>query len=288
MASLSLRTLLVLVTASAAPVLAQAPTEARRDSLYQVHKGDFDYLLGEWKFTSVSKEWGEGQGYWTAVRLGDGADILDEYRVVGDSGETYVLLHTLRAYNASLDQWELVSSDNTTGLKDAGSGQRAGAEMHITQMFGVSTAQSDDLAHPILRHHAGSLLLACRYLEGRREDLGDGLPPYRGPAHRAAADTPPAHAGLAGAFELRRLSFRRTPLAAAPVASPRFPGSARAGTRRPRIATRAASTNAGCDADTTRSDPGSAWPAASMTYSSSTYPCNAGSLQLCRVPGRRL
>jgi len=140
-APLSLRTLLVLLAVGAAPVFAQVPTrtEAQRDSLYQLHKGDFDYLLGEWRFTSVSKEWGKGQGYWTAVRLGDGADILDEYRVVGDSGETYVLLHTLRAYNAALDQWELVSSDNTTGLKDAGTGQRAGAEMHITQKFGVST-----------------------------------------------------------------------------------------------------------------------------------------------------
>ena len=71
MAPLSLRTLLVLLAVGAAPVFAQAPTrtEAQRDSLYQLHKGDFDYLLGEWKFTSVSKEWGKGRGYWTAVRL---------------------------------------------------------------------------------------------------------------------------------------------------------------------------------------------------------------------------
>lgn len=129
--------------ASTAPLVAQAPGQRTPEQIkasYEAHKGDFDYLLGEWEFTSVSKEWGAGRGYWTAVRLGDGADILDEYRVVGDSGETYVLLHTLRAYNAAQDQWELVSSDNTTGLKDAGTGQRVGAEMHITQKFGVSTA----------------------------------------------------------------------------------------------------------------------------------------------------
>ena len=141
MTSPSLRLLLILFTTASAPLSAQAParTEAQRDSLYALHKGDFDYLIGEWKFTSVSKEWGAGEGYWTAVRLGDGADILDEYRVVGDSGRTWVLLHTLRAYNAALDQWELVSSDDMTGLKDAGTGQRVGAEMHITQKFGVST-----------------------------------------------------------------------------------------------------------------------------------------------------
>ena len=144
MATLSLRRLVLPALAlacSTAPLAAQASsTEEQRRALYEAHKGDFDYLLGEWKFTSVSKEWGKGGGFWTAVRLGDGADLLDEYRVVGDSGETYVLLHTLRAYNAVLDQWELVSSDNSTGLKDAGTGQRVGAEMHITQEFGVSTA----------------------------------------------------------------------------------------------------------------------------------------------------
>ena len=140
-ASRSLRTLCILAAIATSPLAAQVParTQAERDSLYAAHKGDFDYLLGEWEFTSVSKEWGAGRGYWSAVRLGDGADLLDEYRVVGDSGETYVLLHTLRAYNVALDQWELVSSDNTTGLKDAGTAQRVGKEMHITQEFGVST-----------------------------------------------------------------------------------------------------------------------------------------------------
>ena len=143
MAPLSLKVMFVVLTSSAVQLVAQTPSQRTPEQIkasYEAHKGDFDYLIGDWEFTSMSKEWGAGRGYWTAVRLGDGADILDEYRVVGDSGETYVLLHTLRAYNAALDQWELVSSDNTTGLKDAGTGQRNGAEMHITQTFGVSTA----------------------------------------------------------------------------------------------------------------------------------------------------
>lgn len=36
----------------------------------------------------MSQEWGKGRGYWTAVRIGEGTTILDEYRVVGDSGQT--------------------------------------------------------------------------------------------------------------------------------------------------------------------------------------------------------
>jgi hypothetical protein len=47
----------------------------RRDRIrpsFEAHKGDFDYLLGEWEFTSVSKEHGPGKGFWTALRLATG------------------------------------------------------------------------------------------------------------------------------------------------------------------------------------------------------------------------
>jgi hypothetical protein len=108
---------------------------------YDAHHRDFDYLLGEWAFTSVSKEYGKGRGFWTAVRVGENAEILDEYRVVGDNDETYYVSSTLRAYNASLDQWELIATDGGTGLRDFGSARRVGEEMHIEQRFGVMTEQ---------------------------------------------------------------------------------------------------------------------------------------------------
>src|SRR5207302_1769748 len=63
--------------------------------------------------------------------------VLDEYRVVGDSGQTYYASATLRAYNAVLDQWELVSAEQGTGLQNVGTGHEVGAEMHIEQQFGV-------------------------------------------------------------------------------------------------------------------------------------------------------
>jgi len=106
---------------------------------YDAHKGDFDYLLGDWEFTSVNKEFGKGRGYWSAVRLDEG-QILDEYRVVGDAGETYYVTTTLRNYNSVLDRWELVGADAGTGLQDVGTGRRVGAEMHIEQKFGVMSA----------------------------------------------------------------------------------------------------------------------------------------------------
>jgi hypothetical protein len=71
------------------------------------------------------------------VRLDEG-QILDEYRVVGDSGQTYYVTTTFRNYNAVMDRWELVGADAGTGLQDMGTAQRVGAEMHIEQRFGVA------------------------------------------------------------------------------------------------------------------------------------------------------
>lgn len=112
-------------------------TQEQLKASYDAHQGDFDYLLGDWAFTSVSHEFGRGRGYWSAVRLAEGAQVLDEYRVVGDSGQTYYASSTLRAYNAVLDQWELVSAERGTGLQNVGTGRRVGPEMHLEQRFGV-------------------------------------------------------------------------------------------------------------------------------------------------------
>lgn len=130
------------MVAIASPLLAQAtaqPTPEQTRASYDAHQGDFDYLLGDWEFTSVSREFGNGRGYWSAVRLADagGALILDEYRVVGDSGQTWYVTNTLRAYNAMRDQWELVSTEQGSGLQNMGTARRVGAEMHIEQRFGV-------------------------------------------------------------------------------------------------------------------------------------------------------
>jgi len=104
---------------------------------YDAHKGDFDYLLGDWEFTTVNRQFGKGFGYWSAVKLGDGAQILDEFRIVGDKGETYYVTRTLRVYNATLDQWELVSTDEASGLQNLGTARREGAQVRIEQKFGV-------------------------------------------------------------------------------------------------------------------------------------------------------
>jgi hypothetical protein len=126
-------------TAASAQV-ADNRTPEQMQASYEAHKGDFDYLLGDWEFTAVSREYGNFRGYWSAVRLDEG-QILDEYRVVGDKGETYHVTSSLRNYNKFLDRWELVGADAGGGLQDVGTAQRVGAEMHIEQRFGVTTGK---------------------------------------------------------------------------------------------------------------------------------------------------
>jgi hypothetical protein len=116
---------------------AKKKTEQELRASFDAHKGDFDYLLGEWEFTTVSKEHGPGKGFWTAVRLATG-QILDEFRVVGDNRETWYVTSTMRSYNAGLDRWELVGMVEGGGLQDVGTAQRIGGEVHIEQKFGVA------------------------------------------------------------------------------------------------------------------------------------------------------
>jgi len=124
----------------APPLTAQAdskrtPEQAKSSSA--ASKADFDYLLGDWEFTSESREYGKFGGRWSAVRL-DTGQILDEYRVLGDNGETFHVSSTIRAYNAAAGRWELIGMDAGGGLQDFGTARRVDSEMHIEQRFDVA------------------------------------------------------------------------------------------------------------------------------------------------------
>ena len=109
----------------------------------KAHQHEFDYLLGDWEFTAENREAGKFRGYWSALRLPETGQIMDEFRIVFDSGETYFVSTTWRAYNAILDRWELVSVDNKgTGLQNFGTAHLEGSEMHIEQKFGFGTPTS--------------------------------------------------------------------------------------------------------------------------------------------------
>jgi hypothetical protein len=134
----------VLVMAAGAPTLFAQPAPKRTwdqvQESFKAHRGEFDYLLGDWEFTGTNHDFGKIHGYWSAVRLEKG-QVLDEYRVVGDKGETYYVTTTLRNYNGALDRWELVGADGGAGLQDVGTGHWEGGEMRIEQTFGVAAGK---------------------------------------------------------------------------------------------------------------------------------------------------
>ena len=122
-----------------------AQTNARKTpeqmkALLDAHRGDFDYLLGDWAFDATSQEYGKFSGRWSAVRLSEG-QILDEYRILNDDGSTVYVTMTVRNYNAFRDRWELIGFDEGNGLLSFGTAQRVGREMHLEQRFGVDSPQ---------------------------------------------------------------------------------------------------------------------------------------------------
>jgi hypothetical protein len=136
-----LGTVLAVLALAATPLSGQTTTPKRTpeqmQASYAAHKGEFDYLLGDWEFTATSQQYGKFRGLWSAVRLDEG-QILDEYRVVGDEGETYYVTTTLRNWNGALDRWELIGADGAAGLQDFGTAQWDGKQMKIEQTFGVA------------------------------------------------------------------------------------------------------------------------------------------------------
>jgi hypothetical protein len=140
-----------LLTGSSGSAQTASPqTPEQRAAAYDAHKGDFDYLLGDWQFTGNNREFGRFRGYWSALRLGEG-QILDEYRVVDDGGETLYVTTTIRNYNAFADRWELMGMDRGNGLQDAGTAWRDGGQVTIEQRFGVAAGGTPTMLR--IRYH---------------------------------------------------------------------------------------------------------------------------------------
>ena len=75
-----MRCALIAIVILTTPLLADQ-TPAKRSpeqtrASHEAHRGD-------WEFTANSQQYGKFRGYWSAVRIGDGADTLDEFLVLG-------------------------------------------------------------------------------------------------------------------------------------------------------------------------------------------------------------
>jgi len=127
----SLAGILLVLTWVTTALCAQADSKRTSEQVNpsSTHKSDFDFLLGDWEFTSESQQYGKFGGHWSFVRLETG-QILDEYRVLGNNGQTLYVTSAIRAYNSSMDRWESISMDPGAGLQGFAIDERVGSEMH--------------------------------------------------------------------------------------------------------------------------------------------------------------
>jgi len=140
----SVLAVLVFAASAASGQTTAKKTPEQIQAAYEKNKGDFDYLLGDWEFVANNKQFGKSNGRWSAVRTATG-QILDEYRLVDDKGQTFYVTATIRNYNAIADRWELIGMDSQNGLQDFGTAQRVGQEVHIEQRFGVAGGSPNTL-----------------------------------------------------------------------------------------------------------------------------------------------
>ena len=120
--------ILMTVLALASPATPEKTREQMKAS-FDAHRGDFDYLIGDWDFTAVSQQYGKFRGHWSASRLGDGA-VLDEYRVLGDGGETIYATRTVRAFNETVGSYEARVMRRSMGARLDRSRQRPSKPRH--------------------------------------------------------------------------------------------------------------------------------------------------------------
>ena len=160
------------------------PAEAEVRSRIAMHEADFDYLLGQWRFTALSKQYRKFDGIWSAVKL-PGGQLLDEYRILDDKGEGVYTTTTLRAYNAVLDQWELVGMDTGNGLNDTGTGHRSGGEVRIEQTFGVMSPAPSTMRIRYFNIKPDTFSWSARSIERRRHDMDRRISDDRRDADRA-------------------------------------------------------------------------------------------------------
>ncbi|MBV9443403.1 MAG: hypothetical protein JO217_11970, partial [Acidobacteriaceae bacterium] len=133
----SLAGILLVLTWVTTALCAQADSKRTSEQVNpsSTHKSDFDFLLGDWEFTSESPQYGKFGGLWSFVRLETG-QILDEYRVTGNNGQTFYITAAIRAYNAVADRWESISMDPGAGLQSFATDERIDSEMHSEQKAG--------------------------------------------------------------------------------------------------------------------------------------------------------
>lgn len=141
-------TLVGLILAIASADAQSAPTVMRRDTLganYDHSKPgqgaptDFDFLIGTWRFTILSRSQEEPydyqlprQGTWMAKKSYAGLIIEDSFATELPNGATGLTV-TYRTFNSQTKQWQIQGISSRRGLWQPGIGWSSGDERFLVQ-----------------------------------------------------------------------------------------------------------------------------------------------------------
>ncbi|HEV8118433.1 MAG TPA: hypothetical protein VGQ32_07905 [Thermoanaerobaculia bacterium] len=101
--AIGLSALAVLVAAWTAGQTAPAPAK------HPAGPGDFDFLEGKWNIVYNNSQPGippNLKGTWTAAKQADGRVLYDEFRILGEKGETVSLGASYRVFDHIRKQWD--------------------------------------------------------------------------------------------------------------------------------------------------------------------------------------
>jgi hypothetical protein len=109
------RTVVTIIALLGAPAVAIAQHGVTLPSRVAPREaGQYDFLVGQWELTVTPKATGLAArlhgaprlvGAWKAWRAFDGWGVEDELRIMDRSGNPMSLTHTLRAFNATTQEW---------------------------------------------------------------------------------------------------------------------------------------------------------------------------------------
>lgn len=140
------RSILVLVTASALPTLADAqhgnaPAAAPRlTNVAPAEAAQLDFLIGQWEVVVTPQATSMAArihgaptllGTWKAWKVLDGFGVEDELRIVDRSGNPNSLTHALRLYDAAEKRWTQVTFDAYRGRTTPAAGEWVNGEYWV-------------------------------------------------------------------------------------------------------------------------------------------------------------
>ena len=170
---------LALLAATTLPLVAAAPVQQHQPATRPPREASqYDFLVGQWELTVTPKVSSLAarihgvprlRGSWKAWRALDGWGIVDELRIVDESGNPQGFTHFVRVYDATAKRWTISSVDVYRQQLARSTAQWQGSEMVTTSDVATDT---DGKAYTTRTRVTAITPTSFRYQQDRSYDAG--------------------------------------------------------------------------------------------------------------------